>query len=166
MRWPEFALALLAVCAGCSRDWRTDLWYSPAPQGRSTPRLEPQGSFPLFARPRPADRDEATSLKAPYPADDAALERGRILFADRCIGCHNDDGHGNGPVSRSFPPAPDLAFQTVREKSDGYLYGTIVLGGRAMPSMNEGLDERDRWDLVHWVRRIQSTSAGAARGAR
>jgi mono/diheme cytochrome c family protein len=161
-RKPALALALLTACA---RDWRTDMWYQPARQARETPRPEPAGSVPLYARPQLDDRDDAVPLRSPFPDDDASADRGRALFLDRCTGCHNVDGHGNGPVGRSFPPAPDLALDTIRSKSDGYIYGTIALGGRAMPPMGEGLDERDRWDLVHFVRRVQGeTPAGLADG--
>jgi mono/diheme cytochrome c family protein len=151
----EAALAL-ALLAGCSRDWRTDMWYQPARQARETPRPEPAGSVPLFARPHLEDRDDAEDFKAPFAADDASAERGRAIFRDRCAGCHNLDGHGRGPVGRTFPPAPDLAMATIRAKSDGYIYGTIAMGGKAMPPMGEGLDERDRWDLVHYVRHLQA----------
>ena len=149
-------LLCLALLAACSRDWRTDMWYQQARQARETPRPEPAGSVPLFARPLLEDRDDAVALRSPFPDDDASADRGHALFLDRCVGCHNVDGHGNGPVGRSFPPAPDLALDTIRSKSDGYIYGTIALGGRAMPPMGEGLDERDRWDLVHFVRRVQA----------
>ncbi len=81
--------------------------------------------------------------------------RGRELFLNRCVPCHGQQGHGNGPVSRFFPPAPDLAYQTVVARSDGYIFGTVTFGGRAMPPQAEGLDERDRWDLVNYVRGIQ-----------
>jgi len=149
-------IACALLLAACARDWRTDMWYQPARQARETPRPEPAGSVPLFARQPLDDRDDAVALRSPFADDDASAERGRALFLDRCVGCHNIDGHGNGPVGRSFPPAPDLALDTIRSKSDGYIYGTIALGGRAMPPMGEGLDERDRWDLVHFVRRVQA----------
>jgi mono/diheme cytochrome c family protein len=155
----EAALLAFALVAACARDWRTDMWYQPARQARETPRPEPAGSVPLFARPHFEDRDDTLSLKSAFPDDDASADRGRSLFLDRCAGCHNVDGHGKGPVGRTFPPAPDLALDTIKAKPDGYLYGTIAMGGRAMPPMGEGFDERDLWDLVHFVRRIQADTA-------
>lgn len=160
--WREVALGAVALSAACARDWRTDMWYQPARQARETPRPEPSGSVPLFARPFLDDRDDAVALRAPFADDDASAERGRALFLDRCAGCHNVDGHGQGPVGRYFPPAPDLALDTIKAKTDGYIYGTIALGGKAMPPMGEGLDERDRWDLVRFVRRIQVDAAAVA----
>ena len=127
----ESALLALALLAACARDWRTDMWYQPARQARETPRPEPAGSVPLFARLHLEDRDDAVSLRPPFPDDDASADRGRALFLDRCAGCHNVDGHGKGPVGRTFPPAPDLALDTIKAKSDGYIYGTIAMGGKS-----------------------------------
>jgi hypothetical protein len=61
-------------------------------------------------------------------------------------------------VSRFFPPAPDLAYVKVRERTDGFIWGTISYGGKAMPPGGEGLTPDDRWDLVNWVREIQRRS--------
>jgi mono/diheme cytochrome c family protein len=149
------ALAAAVVAAGCSRDWRTDMWYQPSLRPEDAPRPEPEGSVPLGAGPRFADREETEDLVAPFPATDASSARGRDLFRARCAPCHGPEGHGGGPVSRYFPAAPDLASPTVRARSDGYIFGTITFGGRAMPPQREGLTERDRWDLVHHVRAIQ-----------
>jgi mono/diheme cytochrome c family protein len=153
------ALAAALLAGGCSRDWRMDMWYQPSLRAEDAPRPEPEGSVPLGAAPRFADRDETEGLADPVPLDGASLARGRALFAGRCAPCHGEEGHGGGPVSRYFPAAPDLASPTVRDRSDGYLFGTITFGGRAMPSQQEGLTERDRWDLVNQVRAIQGRKA-------
>jgi mono/diheme cytochrome c family protein len=153
------ALAAVVAAAGCSRDWRTDMWYQPSLRAEDAPRPEPEGSVPLDAAPRPADRDDAQELRDPVPPTAQSLARGGALFHARCAPCHGDEGHGGGPVSRYFPAAPDLASPTVRARSDGYIFGTITFGGRAMPSQREGLTEHDRWDLVNHVRSIQGRSA-------
>ncbi|HEY6105353.1 MAG TPA: cytochrome c, partial [Anaeromyxobacteraceae bacterium] len=59
------------------------------------------------------------------------------------------------PVSKFFPPAPDLAYVTVQNRSDGFIWGTVSYGGKAMPPQREGLSATDRWNLVNWVRAIQ-----------
>jgi mono/diheme cytochrome c family protein len=159
----ERAVLLLCVAlCGCGRDWRTDLWYQVVPQARENPRPEPEGSVALEARPHLDDRDDAQAFVAPFPSSPAAIERGQALFLERCQACHGRAGHGGGPVSKSFPPAPDLAFSSVRARSDGFLYATVALGGRAMPRVSEGLDERDRWDLVHFGRALQARTPAAA----
>ena len=148
-------LGLAVGCAACARDWRTDMYYQPGGGLHSVERPEPQGSVPLDARPEFADRDEAEGLKEAFASDAASVARGQTLFHERCVSCHGPTGNGGGPVGRFFPPAPDLSYPGIQAHPDGYLYATIVLGGRAMPIMREGLSQTDLWDLVHFVRTVR-----------
>lgn len=147
-------LAALLLGA-CSNDWRTDMWYQPSIRPEDAPRPQPEHAVPLGAGPRYESRDDTEDLPNPVPPTPASLERGQALFLARCQPCHGSDGHGHGPVSRFFPEAPDLAYVTVQKRSDGFLWGTISYGGKAMPPQREGLSEADRWNLVNWVRAIQ-----------
>ncbi len=149
-------LAFALVAVACRNDWRTDMWYQPAIQPQTAPpRPEPEDSVPLGAEPPIADRDDAESLKDPVPRDAASVRRGAAIFHERCICCHGAEGYGKGPVSRFFPPAPDLRFPAIVQRSDGYLFGTITFGGRAMPPYVDGLTRNDRWDIVNFVRTLQ-----------
>jgi mono/diheme cytochrome c family protein len=164
--WRRVGLAVLVVTlagAGCRNDWRTDMWYQPALRPEDAPRPAPEHSVPLGAGPALADRDEAETLRDPVPFTPASIAQGRMLFEQRCACCHGPEGHGGGPVSKFFPPAPDLAYVTIRSRSDGYIYGTITFGGRAMPSQAEGLSDHDRWDLVNFVRHVQGLAPGGER---
>lgn len=149
------AVALLAGLSGCRNEWRTDMWYQPSLRPEEAPRPEPTQSVPLGAGPRYESRDDTEDLPNPVTPTPASLAHGRALFIARCAPCHGRDGHGGGPVSRFFPPAPDLAYRTVQSRSDGFIWGTIGFGGKAMPPQGEGLDATDRWDLVNAVRVIQ-----------
>jgi mono/diheme cytochrome c family protein len=167
----RFALPLLLLALGapgCSNDWRTDMYFHPAGGLHAIARPEPEGSVPLGARPFFYDRDDAEGYKEAFPTSPESVARGRAIFSERCVACHGPEGHGGGPVSRakppdpktgqpppSFPPAPDLGYAAIQARPDGYLYATILLGGKAMPVMREGLDERDLWDLVHYLRTLQ-----------
>jgi len=144
---------------GCSSDWRTDMWYQPSLRPEDAPRPQPDRSIPLGAGPGYAGRDDLEDVPNPVQPTAASLRHGKALFLARCAPCHGAEGHGGGPVSKYFPPAPDLAYASVRQHSDGYLFGTITFGGRAMPSQREGLSARDRWDLVNHVRAIQGRVA-------
>lgn len=152
------ALLALAAIGACSNDWRTDMWYQPSLRPEQAPRPEPERSVSLGAEPHYESRDDTESLKDPVTPTPGSLARGRELFAARCAPCHGEAGHGGGPVSRFFPPAPDLAYVKVRERSDGFIWGTLSYGGKAMPPAREGLTVIDRWNLVNWVREIQRTS--------
>ncbi len=148
-------LPLALLLGACSNDWRTDMWYQPSLRPEDAPRPEPEHSVPLGAAPRYESRDETEDLPNPVPPTRASLDRGQALFLARCQPCHGPDGHGHGPVSKFFPEAPDLAYDAVQRRSDGFIWGTISYGGRAMPPQREGLTEADRWSLVNWVRFIQ-----------
>ena len=153
-------VALIAVAAGaCRDDWRTDMWYQPAIGAEEMPRPQPPRSIPLGAGPAIADRDDAADLlQNPVAADERSLARGEAIFVSRCSPCHGA-GHGGGPVSKFFPQAPDLAYPVIVARNDGYLFGTIVYGGKAMPPQADGLSDRDRWDVVNYVRKaIQQVS--------
>jgi mono/diheme cytochrome c family protein len=158
-RRPMIAAAVIAlVGAACANDWRTDMWYQPALRPEDAPRPAPEHSVPLGAGRAVVDRDDAESLRSPGPSTPESVAHGKALFGQRCAACHGPEGHGGGPVSKFFPPAPDLAYVTIRARSDGYIYGTIAFGGRAMPAQAEGLSVADRWDLVNFVRHVQATS--------
>jgi len=161
-RLPLAAAPLLAagvLLAGCANDWRTDMWYQPSIRPEDAPRPQPERSVPLGAGPRHESRDDTEAISNPVAPDRRSLERGRALFLARCAPCHGAEGHGGGPVSRFFPPAPGLAYVTVQQRSDGFIWGTISYGGKAMPPAREGLSARERWDLVNRVRAIQGRIA-------
>jgi mono/diheme cytochrome c family protein len=157
---PSALLAALLL-AGCANDWRTDMWYQPSLRPGDAPRPQPERSVALGASPRFESREETEDLASPVQPTPASLAHGQSLFLARCAPCHGPDGHGGGPVSKFFPPAPDLAYVTVKKRSDGFIWGTISYGGKAMPSAREGLTPTDRWDLVNWVRAIQQQGGQA-----
>jgi mono/diheme cytochrome c family protein len=153
----------LALLTGCQDDWRTDMWYQPSHRPQTINKPEPEHTVPLGAMPAMVDVDDAEDLKNPVAATPLSIEHGKRLFAERCACCHGKDGHGGGPVSKFFPPAPDIAYKAIKERTDGRLFGTVSLGGRAMPAQGEGLSLEDRWDLVNYVRVIQGVApAGGA----
>jgi mono/diheme cytochrome c family protein len=134
------------------------MWYQPSIRPEQAPRPQPERSVPLDAAPRYESREDTEDLKEPLPVTPQSLARGQALFHARSSPCHGKEGHGGGPVSKFFPPAPDLAYIKVRERTDGFIWGTVSYGGKAMPPAREGLTAVDRWALVQWVREIQRTS--------
>ncbi len=149
---------LVAACAalfGCDGVWPASMEQQPLVRPLAEARPAPSGSIPLGGVERLDDREDDTDLTSPYPLDAAAAARGAALFAIHCISCHGPEGRGDGPVSAKFPPAPNLRHISICRRSDGFIYGTLTAGGRAMPTMREGTTSRDRWDLVAHVRALQ-----------
>lgn len=149
------AWAIAIACAACNGVWPASMEQEPAVQPLAEARPAPEGSIPLGGIEILDDREDDTDLAPPYPLDDAAAARGAALFAIHCIACHGKEGRGDGPVSQVFPPAPNLRHISICKRTDGFIYGTLTAGGRAMPTMREGTTSRDRWDLVAFVRKLQ-----------
>jgi mono/diheme cytochrome c family protein len=155
MRYVPLLCAGLIAAAGCSGLWPSEMDQQPSVQALMAPRPAPEGSVPVGGVEHLEDRQDDENLTNPLANDPTAVTRGKALFAIHCAVCHADDGHGNGRLSKVFPPAPDLRYRTICDRTDGFIYGTITAGGRAMPSQREGLTSGDRWALVSYVRDIQ-----------
>ncbi|HEU4734142.1 MAG TPA: c-type cytochrome [Kofleriaceae bacterium] len=151
------ALAALIVAAACDTGgvWPASMEQQPAVQPLAEARPVPVGSIPVGGVETLDDREDDGDLQPPFALDDASAARGAALFAIHCIACHGREGRGDGPVSTKFPPAPNLRHISICRRTDGFLYGTLTAGGRAMPTMREGTTSHDRWDLVAFVRKLQ-----------
>jgi mono/diheme cytochrome c family protein len=153
--WAWLIAAALAGGAGCANDWRTDLWYQPSLRPQAAPRPEPEGSVPVQGIIFAEEREDLEDLADPTEVTPGSLANGKRLFEIHCSACHGMSGHGAGPISKLYPEAPDLRFESIKRRSDGFIFGTLTLGGRAMPAMHEGLTPAERWDVIHYVRQIQ-----------
>jgi len=100
----------------------------------------------------------------PVPADAVSLERGRLLFERNCALCHGDQGLGDGPITEFWKPdmkhPANLTEPRMAQQSDGSLYLTISQGYGGMPALRENLDQRERWDVVNYVRSLSQPAAG------
>jgi mono/diheme cytochrome c family protein len=143
------------VC-GCGDRWPADMDRQPAVRPLHEARPAPVGSIPLGGVEILDDREDDADLEPPFPLNAEAAARGRAIFALHCASCHGAQGKGDGPVSDKFPQAPNLRQASICKRSDGFIYGTLTAGGRAMPTMREGTSSRDRWDLVAFVRSLQA----------
>ena len=107
---------------------------------------------PAFATPEEA----GTMLANPLPLTQKTADRGRKVFNDHCAVCHGTVGDGVSMLSRAYGGKPaNLLSNDMRARSDGQVYGVIMLGKNAMPSYAPDLDESDRWAAVHYVRVLQ-----------
>lgn len=164
-RWLVPWCVALVACSSNAR-WPASMEQQPAVLSLAEARSAPLGSIPLGGVEVLEDRDDAEDLQSPTPLDAAASARGAKLFAAHCVPCHGSSGRGDGPVSEKFPEAPNVRHYSICRRTNGFLYGTLTTGGRAMPAMREGLTSRDRWDLVAHVRALQKEGCtGSAAGA-
>ncbi|HBG05666.1 MAG: cytochrome-c oxidase [Geobacteraceae bacterium GWC2_58_44] len=94
----------------------------------------------------------------PYPANEAALQRGKRMYQEFCINCHGPIGDGNGPAKPYLSPPP-LDFTTLRRHLvenrfiGGIFYYQIMNGvtGTGMPYFKKHLESEKIWDLANYL---------------
>lgn len=94
----------------------------------------------------------------PYPAEDYALERGKVTYQQFCIGCHGPIGDGQTPGAKYINPPP-LNFTLLRRHLvedkyiGGILYYQIMNGitGTSMPYFKRFLESEKIWDVSNYV---------------
>jgi mono/diheme cytochrome c family protein len=109
--------------------------------GRGGQRLPGQGA---------TDAD-ANALENPRPFEDwQSLANGKAQYDTYCSVCHGTTGLADGPVAKVYGGVLPLVG-VVKARSDGHIYATIRYGRRRMPPYGR-IPERDRWDIVNYVR--------------
>lgn len=178
---------LLRVCAGVSAlalggcEWFTDFKRQPSIStweqvgdttvaSRTNPLLSVPttgmtvAGYQVSYSPLPVVIDSMSGLANPVAADKRSLENGHRYYQINCAVCHGDGGLGDGPASRYGMPGINIVTDITRGRSDGYIWGMIRNGRGIMPNYNR-IAELDRWDVVNYVRALQSGAPGLATGA-
>ncbi len=94
----------------------------------------------------------------PYPATEAALQRGEKTYQTFCIGCHGPMGDGQGPAMHYLEPPP-LNFTVLRRHLvDGKYIGGIFyyqvmngITGTGMPYFKRELESEKIWDVSNYI---------------
>jgi mono/diheme cytochrome c family protein len=156
--WSLCLVALVAMwtTAAAAFPWSRDMKDQPSIRPQQDPRRPPAGTVPREGWERPMTREEAGRLlKNPVTPTAGSVEHGRQLFQLYCAVCHGPDAKGMGPVAPKFIPPPDLTLPIFRERTDGFIYGTIRNGGALMPPLAEVLSPDERWHIVNFIRSLQ-----------
>jgi len=152
-----FAVILLFTYDVIKIEWPSFMEIQPSYRPMENPLPPPERSIPIEG---PIAIPGMGAPANPTAADDAAIARGKELFAINCQMCHGTTGEGNGPIAPfllNFKPA-NLTSEVVQSKSDGSIFLTITNGleGR-MPPLNENLTVSERWDVVNFVRTLKAS---------
>jgi mono/diheme cytochrome c family protein len=145
--------------------WDKDMVDQPSakPQESEAPP-EPANSIPVHGGeivPAPttqADmytaKDEAVAISNPVAPTTESIERGAALYATNCLVCHGESGIGDGPVGKKFDTEPaDLNDEYTQDQADGQLFFTLTRGRDAMPFYRDALSQRERWDVINYLRK-------------
>ena len=162
-------LVPLLTLTGC--EWFTDFkrqphvvtWEAWRPDSLGV-RGAPQGSVPLDGSAVPgwlvsysptiATLDSMSGIQNPVPVTEASLENGHKYYQINCAVCHGSNADGQTPNSRYGIISIPLTGEITKVRTDGYIFGMIRNGRNTMPSYNR-IEERDRWDVVNYVRALQ-----------
>jgi mono/diheme cytochrome c family protein len=106
----------------------------------------------------PAD---AKKVKNPVPATQETLAAAQMLFQDNCVLCHGEKGLGDGPGAKTLKvkPANFTDHKLMASETDGSLYWKMTTGRGPMPSWKEDLTDKDRWELVNYIRKLTKDAA-------
>ena len=94
----------------------------------------------------------APRLELPATAD-ASARAGQAIYARQCAACHGARGKGDGPTARKTNvEMPDLTSPDVAGDTDQAYFDVVTRGSKPMPAFRDRLGEKERWDVVHYVR--------------
>jgi mono/diheme cytochrome c family protein len=95
---------------------------------------------------------EARNMKNPVKGVGNAKKNVEI----NCVSCHGPTGKGDGPAAAALPPPKpaDWTSAKVQGQTDGELFWKITNGRGAMPPWKH-LPEKDRWEIVNYIRTLK-----------
>jgi mono/diheme cytochrome c family protein len=99
---------------------------------------------------------ESRTVKNPVPATPDNLEAGAQTYKDNCVLCHGDKGKGDGLAGKTskIPPANFTDSKLLALETDGSLFWKMSEGRGPMPTWKETLSEKERWQLVDYIRKL------------
>jgi len=155
------AIAALPKPAACF-PWSIDMYRGPEVQPYAeSPRVTPADTIPVHGGEPPMSLEQATvQMHNPLQATPENLAKGKEQFGTYCAPCHGESGQGNGPVAHILAKPPkNLIAGTSKDLPDGYIYGAIRDGVLSMPSYAEEMPAEQRWQVVMYIRSMQSAAA-------
>jgi len=159
-----FIVGLLITYEVIKIDWVSFMEVQPSYKHLEDPLPVPAGSVPVQGVAYLAGMGAPAN---PVAADATSIERGKQLYQINCLHCHGPQGHGDGPVTKELLRKPaDLGSTYVRDLQDGDIFIVVTNGLKmvpgfkgGMPGLKDSLAVGDRWDIVNYVRSLQSQAA-------
>ncbi len=182
-----FAASTFVVSCGSDyhrntgRTYAPDMVYSRAVDYyNGTGKIEAQnGSYSKMPAPNTIAREQslpdhiaetdtllANAHVCNIPLTEKDLEEGKRLYLIQCAICHGEQLDGNGPLYSSGKfaamPANLKSGEKYLKMSQGRIYHGIVYGKNMMGSYASQLDTKQRWQVVSYIKKVQSENGGEA----
>jgi mono/diheme cytochrome c family protein len=107
--------------------------------------------------------DAAKQVKNPVPVNPESLAAGAQLYHENCAPCHGETGKGDGDTGKIIKkkPANFTDEKLMSEETDGSLFWKMGEGRGPMPSWKDELSDKERWQLVIYIRKLTKDAAAA-----
>jgi mono/diheme cytochrome c family protein len=105
--------------------------------------------------------DDAKKVKNPVPPTPETLAEAESLFTDNCVLCHGEKGMGDGPGAKTIKvkPANFTDAKLMAAETDGSIFWKMSNGRGPMPSWKDTLSDKERWELVGYIRKLGKDGA-------
>ncbi len=105
--------------------------------------------------------DDAKEVKNPLQPTPENLSAAEQLYTDNCTLCHGEKGAGDGPGAKAFKvkPADFTDAKMMKMETDGALFWKMSEGRGPMVSWKDVLTEKERWQLVLYLRKLGKDAA-------
>lgn len=101
---------------------------------------------------------QSVALKNIFADNPASVKEGKTLYTSYCTPCHGDKGKGDGPAAAALNPKPaDHTSASMLSETDGSLFYKISEGRTPMPQYKTTFTEKQRWELVTYIRTLNKS---------
>jgi mono/diheme cytochrome c family protein len=102
----------------------------------------------------------AKEIHSPLLASKVNIEEGQRLYMIFCQHCHGKEGHGDGAISKNglIAGIPDYSTK-LKDLEEGKMYHTLQYGKNLMGSHASQLNQKERWQILEWVKCLQKGNA-------
>lgn len=142
---------LLAICLAAGSFWAQE---KPKPEEK-----KPSGAAPAAPATAPLPHTykispEDAARKNPVKFSEVYVERGKKIFRTQCAMCHgaNADGKGELAEEMKINPPDFTKPETLKDRTDGELFAIIGAGSDGMPGQGNRMAERQKWQIVNFLR--------------
>jgi len=107
---------------------------------------------------------EDKDRKNPLRFTDFSVERGKKLYGFQCAMCHGEklDGKGDLAEEMKIQPPDFTKPEALSKRTDGELFAIIGTGSDIMPSQKGRMTDRQRWQIVNYLRSVEGKTPAKA----
>jgi mono/diheme cytochrome c family protein len=132
---------------------------APKQDQAAPPAAEAQG-FPHTYKISQEEKDRKNAVRF----TDLSVDRGKKLYGSHCSMCHGEKGDGKGDLAEEMKiQPPDLTnHELPTKRTDGELFTIIGGGSDIMPGEKDRMPEKQRWQIVNYLRSLEGKTPAKA----